>query len=159
MRVATRVHPETAVEEASGDSLYASVGALLGLESGIQSEVDLVEWLEKGLAPSTVQALRTRIGLTDDETYQLISPRRTLSRREALGQSLSRDEADRVVRLARIAARAQRVFRGQPDYAAQWLREPKSALRDRTPMQALATESGALAIEELLVGIEHGFFN
>jgi uncharacterized protein (DUF2384 family) len=30
--------------------------------------------------------------------------------------------------------------------------------KDRTPMQALLTESGALAVEELLVGIEHGMF-
>lgn len=27
-----------------------------------------------------------------------------------------------------------------------------------TPMQALVTESGALAVEELLIGIEHGMF-
>jgi len=38
------------------------------------------------------------------------------------------------------------------------LRSPKSALGERTPMQALKSESGALAVEELLVGIEHGLF-
>ncbi len=47
---------------------------------------------------------------------------------------------------------------GKPDYAANWLRTRKAALGDRTPMQVLATESGALAVEELLVGIEHGMF-
>jgi uncharacterized protein (DUF2384 family) len=43
-------------------------------------------------------------------------------------------------------------------YAAAWLREPKSSLGDRTPLQLLATESGALAVEEQLIGIEHGIF-
>lgn len=147
------------VEGSSDESLNARVGALLGLKSGIHSEVDLIEQLEKGLAPSAVQTLRTRIGLTDDEMFHLIAPRRTLSRREASGQSLSRDEADKAVRIARIAARAQQVFGGKPDYAALWLREPKMALGDRTPMQALSTESGARAVEELLIGIEHGLFN
>jgi hypothetical protein len=46
-------------------SLYERVGALLGPNFAVHSEVDL-------------------IGLTDEETFQLIAPRRTLSRREAL---------------------------------------------------------------------------
>ncbi len=62
------------------------------------------------------------------------------------------------IRAARVTAHAQQVFAGQPTYAAAWLREAKSSLGDRTPLQLLATESGALSIEELLVGIEHGMF-
>ena len=62
------------------------------------------------------------------------------------------------VRVARGTVRAQQVFGGKPDYAADWLCTAMSALVDRTPMQALVTESGALAVEELLVGIEHGMF-
>jgi putative toxin-antitoxin system antitoxin component (TIGR02293 family) len=140
------------------DSLYARVGALLGLKSSVHSEVDLIERLEKGLPVSAVQTLRSQVGLTDAETFELIAPRRTLSRREASGQFLSPEEADKTVRIARVTARAQQVFTGQPDYAVEWLRTPKSALGDRAPMQALVTESGALAVEELLVSIEHGMF-
>jgi putative toxin-antitoxin system antitoxin component (TIGR02293 family) len=55
-------------------------------------------------------------------------------------------------------ARAQQVLAGQPAYAATWLRAPKSSLGERTPLQLLATESGALAVEEQLIGIEHGMF-
>jgi len=55
-------------------------------------------------------------------------------------------------RVARVTARAQQVFAGQPAYAAAWLREPESSLGDRTPLQLLATESGALAGEEQLIG-------
>jgi len=155
MNTATLDRPSV---ESPNDSLYALVGVLLGLKSAVHSEVDLIDRLEKGLPVSTVQILRARVGLTDEETFQLIAPRRTLSRREALGQLLSPEEADKVVRIARVSARAQQVFGGKPEYAADWLRTAKSALGDRTPMQALATESGALAVEELLVGIEHGMF-
>jgi|SRR6185437_998753 len=140
------------------EPLYARVGVLLGLKATVQSELDLIKRLEKGLAVSAVQNLRTRAGLTDAETFDLIAPRRTLNRREASGQLLSREEADKTVRVARVTARAQQVFGGKSDYAADWLRTNKSALGDRTPMQALLTESGALAVEELLVGIEYGMF-
>lgn len=158
MRTATSVRSEAPVDNGSEVSLYERVGVLLGLKSAVHSEVDLIDRLETGLAVGTVQTLRVRVGLTDEETFQLIAPRRTLSRREALGQPLSRDEADKAVRIARVIARAQQVFGGRPEYAADWLRSPKSALGERSPMQALVTESGAIAVEELLVGIEHGMF-
>jgi putative toxin-antitoxin system antitoxin component (TIGR02293 family) len=113
------------------------------LKPPIHSELDLTKRLEKGLAVAAVQNLQMRVGLTDAETCELIAPRRTLSRREASGQLLSREDADKTVRVARVTARAQQVFGGKPDYAADWLRTTKSALGDRTPMQALLTGSGA----------------
>ncbi len=69
------------------------------------------------------------------------------------------ERADKTLRIARVTARARQVFSGMPEYAADWLRSPKSALGKRTPIQALKTETGALAVEELLVAIEHGLFS
>jgi uncharacterized protein (DUF2384 family) len=60
--------------------------------------------------------------------------------------------------IARVTAYAQRVFAAQPGYAAAWLREPKSSLGDRTLLQMLDSEAGALAVEEMLIGIEHDMF-
>jgi putative toxin-antitoxin system antitoxin component (TIGR02293 family) len=143
--------------ESDGESLHALTAKLLGLKA-VHSEVDLIERLGKGLTIATVRSLRLRATVTDAEIYQLIAPRRTLNRREASGQQLSSEEADKTVRVARITARAQQVFAGQPAYAAAWLRESKSSMGDRTPLQLLATESGALVVEEQLIAIEHGMF-
>jgi putative toxin-antitoxin system antitoxin component (TIGR02293 family) len=142
--------------DAPGASLYTLIGGLLGLE--VDSEVDLIERLEKGLTITAVQYLRAGAPLSDAETYDLIAPRRTLSRREAPGQTLTPEEADKTVRVARVTARAQLAFAGQPKYAAQWLREPKSHFGGRTPLEVLSSESGALAVEEMLLGIEYGMF-
>jgi putative toxin-antitoxin system antitoxin component (TIGR02293 family) len=60
----------------------------------------------------------------------------------------------KMARVARVRARAQQVFAGQPGYAGVWLREPKCSLGEQSPLQSLDTESGALAVEELLTGIE-----
>jgi putative toxin-antitoxin system antitoxin component (TIGR02293 family) len=147
MRASAEVLPAVADEAEVGATFYARVGALLGLKSGVHSEVDLMDRLEKGLPVSTIQALRSRVGLSDEETYSLIAPRRTLNRRESLRQALSREESDRAVRIARVTARARQVFAGT-----------QAAIGGRTPMQALATESGALAVDEILIGIEHGMF-
>jgi putative toxin-antitoxin system antitoxin component (TIGR02293 family) len=152
--VRSSVPPGTDSEE----SVYRRAGRLLGLSVPIHSEVDLVDRLEKGLSTSVIKVLRARVGLTDEEVYQLIAPRRTLNRREAEGQVLSAEEADRAVRIARIAARAQQVFNGKPEYTQEWLRTPEHALGERSPLQVLTSESGARAVEEILLGIEHGFF-
>jgi putative toxin-antitoxin system antitoxin component (TIGR02293 family) len=138
------------------ESLYSLVGKLLGLK--LQTEIDLIERLEQGLTIAAVHHLQTQAPLSDAETFDLIAPRRTLSRREAAGQTLTAEEGDRTVRVARTIARAQQVFAGQPEYAAQWLREPKSHLGNRVPLQALATESGALAVDEMLLDIDYGMF-
>jgi putative toxin-antitoxin system antitoxin component (TIGR02293 family) len=154
MNTALLDRPKTA--SAQDDSLYELIGRLLGFKA--HSEVDIIERLEKGLNVAAVHQLRARAPLSDAETFQLIAPRRTLSRREASGQALTPEEADKTVRVARVTARAQQVFAGQPEYASEWLREPKSHLGNRAPLQTLVTESGALAVEEMLIGIEHGMF-
>lgn len=128
------------------------------MESALNSEMDFVDQLEKGLSVHVLDTLRDRVGLSHDEIYELVAPRRTLERRAAAGQPLSRGEADRVVRIARIAAHAQGVFSGKPDYAQKWLRAPQPTLHDRAPLPLLKTDSGARAVEEILLGIEHGFF-
>src|ERR1700676_1151095 len=124
MRAEQDVREAIAEETEASHSLYLKVGELLGLKSSIASEVDLVGRLEKGLPAGVVQALRARVGLSDEEIYQLIAPRRTLNRREAEHQALSRDEADRVGRVARIAARAQGVFSAKPVYDLWGLPQP-----------------------------------
>lgn len=144
-------------QDPSEESVYRRAGWLLGLSAPIRSEVDLVERLEKGLSVNAVRSLRARMGLSDEEIYQLVAPRRTLSRREIEGQALSVEEADRVVRIARVAARAQQVFGARPEYALEWLRTPQPALGDRPPMRLLGRESGARVVEELLLALEHGF--
>ena len=158
MRAEQDVREAIAEEVEASHSLHRRVGELLGLKSSIASEVDLVNRLEKGLPAGVVHALRTSVGLSDGEIYQLIVPRRTLNRREAEHQVLSRGEADRAVRVARIAARAQQVFSAKPVYALEWLRTAQRSLGDRTSIQLLVSDAGARAVEELLIGIEHGQF-
>jgi putative toxin-antitoxin system antitoxin component (TIGR02293 family) len=145
------------LQDMGEESVYRRAGWLLGLSTPIRSEVDLLERLEKGLSANAVRSLRARLGLTDEEVYLLVAPRRTLTRRESEGQPLTAEEADRVVRIARVAARALQVFGARPEYAHEWLRTPQRALGDRPPVRLLGRESGARAVEELLLALEHGF--
>jgi uncharacterized protein (DUF2384 family) len=61
-------------------------------------------------------------------------------------------------RIVRVTARSQQVLARDPAYAMAWPCEPKSTLGDCTPLQLLATKSGAFAVGELMIAIEHGVF-
>jgi putative toxin-antitoxin system antitoxin component (TIGR02293 family) len=126
---------------------------MLGLHR-LRSDQDLVTMVEDGLATEALEGLR-RSGLTDDEIYLLIVPRRTLTHRRARREALSSEESDRAVRLARIAALGEHVF-GASERAWRWLRAAKRQFDGRTPLQLTATEAGARLVEELLYRIDEG---
>lgn len=126
---------------------------MLGIRR-FKSEQDLVTLVERGLSTQAIESLR-RHGLSDDEVYGLLLPRRTLAHRRARREALSRDESDRVVRLARIAALSEHVF-GAPERAWRWLRAAKRQFQGRSPLQFAATEAGARLVEELLYRIDEG---
>ncbi len=134
-------------------SLLKRVQEMLGVRR-LQSEQDLVRLVEDGLATGAVDRLR-RSGLTDDEIYSLIVPRRTLTHRRARREALSQQESDRAVRLARIAALGEQVF-GDSTRAWHWLRAAKRQFHGRSPLHLTATEAGARLVEELLYRIDEG---
>lgn len=94
---------------------------------------------------------------TAAEINELVIPKRTLARRKTRHESLTPEETDRALRLARISAEADRVFGGH-EKSARWLRKPNSALSGQTPLELLKSEIGALAVDELLNQIDHGMF-
>lgn len=92
-----------------------------------------------------------------EEISALIVAKRTLARRIANKELLSADESDRALRLARLTAEADRVF-GDQDKAGRWLRKENRALNGRRPLDLMASDAGAKAVEELLGQIDHGIF-
>ena len=91
------------------------------------------------------------------DVHELVINPRTLRHRRARGERLSRDESDRVVRLARTLSSAERTF-GDRERAGRWLSKPNRSLHGNSPLELLATETGARAVEEALIGLDEGMF-
>ena len=136
-----------------GVGLYGRLGGKLGV-SRVRSDRDLATIVEQRLPASAVKSL-VRGGLSDDEVYRLIVPRRTLAHRIAKHQALSKEESDKAVRVARITSMAEQVF-GEAERAWRWLRKAKRQFGGKTPIDMLATEAGARLVEELVVQIDDG---
>lgn len=143
----------TPTQHVSTQDLYQRIGTVLGIKS-VRSDADLIHCVEARLPVRTITAL-IKGGLTEEEIYSLIIPRRTLSHRKAKRDPLTREESDRAVRVGRILALAEGVF-GDKSKALSWLRKPKRHFEDRPPLDLLGTDAGSRAVEELLYQIDYG---
>lgn len=132
-----------------------SLFSVLLVQGGLTSEMEVVKLVHNRLPVSVVDRLLAE-GMTKQE-IDVIAPPRTLAHRRANAESLTVEESDRAVRLARIVAQTESVF-GNKDKAMAWLRRPMKRFEGGTPIEMLTTEVGSRLVEEALVQIDEGFF-
>jgi putative toxin-antitoxin system antitoxin component (TIGR02293 family) len=140
----------TPAQHLSTQNLYQRIASTLGIKS-VRSDADLIHCVEARLPVRTITAL-IKGGLTEEEIYSLVIPRRTLSHRKAKRDPLTREESDRAVRVGRVLALAEGVF-GEKSKALSWLRKPKRHFENRPALELLSTDA---AVEELLYQIDYG---
>ena len=120
-------------------------------------EFDLADEVSKGLPVDAINRVCAKLA-PDDTTFRYrIVPKATLARRQrAPRRLLSRDESDRIARVARIWELAMDVWKSE-DAARRFLAEPHMLLRGRVPRDlAVESEFGARELEELLGRIKYG---
>lgn len=120
----------------------------------IGAGMDLVRLVRRGLPVGAVQFVLDSGRLSLAELDRIVLPRKTLTNRRKLG-TLTPEQSDRLVRVARVLAAAEETF-GSREKAGSWLRRPTMALAGECPLQVLDTDEGARAVETLLGRIAHG---
>ena len=133
---------------------YRRIEGKLGV-SALRSDRDLARLVDARLPISSVESLSNH-GMSDEEIYNFIVPRRTLTHRRYRSESLTHDESDRAVRIARITSLAEEVFADEAK-AGRWLRKAKQRFDARSPLEMLRTEAGARLVEEMLLQLDYGF--
>jgi putative toxin-antitoxin system antitoxin component (TIGR02293 family) len=128
------------------------------LRSSVESDLDWVRAVQSGLPTNAVDAIATEIGFTAAEMEQLVIPRRTLAHRRANRQPLTRDESDRLARIARVGLWARETF-GEKDKTIAWLRRPNRALQGSRPIDLLDTDDGARLVEQVIGRLAYGVFS
>ena len=103
-------------------------------------------------------ALQELLGLGAEELAgHLCISRSTLIRRRK-ARRLDMQESDRLLRYARLYARAEETL-GDAASAREWLQTPARALGYVSPLEFAETEAGGREAENLLGRIEHGVFS
>ena len=136
------------------------MGALVAyadfLEPVPRDEFDVARQTMQGLAIDALDRLRQK-GFTAAEIGDIVLPQRTLKHRKAKGQRLSAEESERLLRVLRVVAFADRVF-GDHEKAMRWLRSASTRLGDASPLSTLRTEAGGRFVEGMLWAISENIF-
>jgi len=111
--------------------------------------------VREGLPFAVLSAVMEQYGISRDVLCDLLhlSRRNFLRRKEQ--KHLSPDESDRVYRLARVLAHANRVCE-DPDESADWIQTPNASLGKQRPLTLLDTDIGVQQVDQVLGRIEHG---
>ncbi|GAB5101347.1 type II RES/Xre toxin-antitoxin system antitoxin [Caballeronia sp. HLA56] len=141
-------------ENISADSL---LGGRSVLPHAPRSGLDWVDVVRHGISSQALDSILKSIGISQSELAQALDiPERTLARRKREGV-FSREESAKLLRLARVAARAAEVFESL-DPAISWLKSPAPVLGNVTPLSLIDTDIGADSVMDTLGRIEHGIF-
>ena len=121
----------------------------------VRSQEDLAQRVRKGLPFAALVAVMEKYGISRDVLCSILhlSARNFLRRKEQ--KRLSSDESDRLYRLARVIAHANRVFE-DPDESADWIHAPNTSLGKQQPLTLLDTDIGVQQVDQVLGRIEHG---
>jgi putative toxin-antitoxin system antitoxin component (TIGR02293 family) len=149
-----RYDPLQTLEDTTRVETVAVLGGESVLGRAITNDQELLDALIQGFPADVLSALR-EAGISHSVFEQVVAPRRTLMRRKAEGQRLTRAESDAVWRLANIFALATRVLNGRKA-AIDWLTRAKPTFANRTPIDLLETSVGAAYVNRMLQRLEWG---
>lgn len=125
---------------------------------GLLDPRETVATIRAGLPMVEFEGLQELLGLNAEVLAgHLGISRSTLVRRRKSGR-LDMQESDRILRYARLYARAKSVL-GSTSGARHWLQAPARALAYSSPLEFAETEAGCREVENLLGRIEHGVFS
>ncbi len=133
---------------------------LLGLAP--RPSLQLISDLRVGLPSASFSQFGSALGLSESALSQLISlSTRTLHRRkngEGEGR-LDFRSSEALVRLARVFSAAIELFEGDIPKARDWMKTPRAALSNISPLEMASTEVGAREVEALIGRLEEGVFS
>ncbi len=139
-------------------NLIEILGGKRTLGVKVRQEDDLIKQIHRGLPYGTLECVMERMEMKMPFVIALLGvTARTLQRRQT-EKVLTKEESDRVVRLAKLYERSVKVL-GDPDEAKAWLHHANITLGNKAPLEMMDTVIGEGRVHALLGRIEHGVYS
>lgn len=147
--VASQLDPTTMPTASPSSTSYADLH--------VANDTNADTEIRGGYPVSIAEELQSVLDLTDAEMADVLGrSRRTYARYRSQNKRLGLPGSERLFRYVRLLRRAAEIF-GSEEKAAWWMKEPNAALENRSPFEVALTAPGAVLVDDLLAGIEHGF--
>lgn len=82
----------------------------------------------------------------------------TMARRRRSG-TLTTEESDRLLRVARLVGMTYELMRGNGEAARRWLGDGHELIEGESPLERASTEAGGREVEQLIGRLRHGTFS
>lgn len=137
------------------EGIVEVLGGIRVVGGDVRSLDDLAARVRQGLPFAALVAVMEQYGISREILCSILhlSQRSFLRRKEQ--KTLSPEESDRLYRLARVLAHANRIFE-DPEDSADWIRTPNTSLGKQEPLALLDTDIGVQKVDQVLGRIEHG---
>jgi len=136
----------------------SNVEQVLGLKEKVRTQLDLVKLGGKGVSKGTVVRLARHLSIGLKGIAPLLSVNQRTIQRLGAGKVFSRPVSERILRIALVVARGEKIF-GDRERFNIWLKEPNKAMANQTPLSLLASDFGIDMILDELGRIEHGIIS
>ena len=147
--------PDARDESTADMRAMARISAFM--ETPLNSRMDVDRLVRAGLPAAFAAFVAAPERHYSMQEFRWAIPPRTLAQRQARGERLNPDESGKMMRAARLTLMAEELF-GDARKAARWMRRPLSALGGASALDAMQTEAGGQAVEDLLMQMEFGHF-
>lgn len=133
------------------------VAGILGLSVGKSAAepMYLARAVERGLPVRALTRVFDAIASDEPRLRYAVVPRATFARKQNDGSTLSPEQSDRVVRIARLWAMAIEVWHDE-EAARAFLLRPHPLLEGERPIDVARTTEGARLVEGVLGRLQHG---
>jgi len=119
----------------------------------------VVTRVRRGLPFATLDEVAAAAGIGRLAMARVIGlPPTTLARRRESG-TLTTEESDRLVRVARLVGMTWELMRGDGNAARRWLKEGHELLEGESPLERASTEVGGREVEQLVGRLRYGTFS
>jgi putative toxin-antitoxin system antitoxin component (TIGR02293 family) len=131
------------------------------------SLLDRIVLVKKGLPAGFLTAVASDMSVPRERLYVWLGiPRTTANRKVNKGETLSQDESERALGMARLVGEVQKIVAesGEPEgfdaarWTAEWLEEPNNALGGRTPGEFMDTADGRALVSGLVAQMQSGAY-
>jgi len=125
----------------------------------VSSTADFIPLIRAGFSFRSLDKLIQHLGLKLDQALQALQiNQRTMRRRRTAASRLTREESEKIYRLARLTALAEEVFEDRSQ-AQIWLTSAIPGLGGVAPLSLLDTDEGARQSEQELLRLAWGVYS
>jgi putative toxin-antitoxin system antitoxin component (TIGR02293 family) len=131
------------------------------------SQLERIGVVKKGLPARILVALADDMSVPRERLYAWLGIARTTANRKVTkGETLSQDESERALGIARLVGEVQRIVTESGDptqfdaarWTAEWLEESNAALGGRTPGEFMDTAEGRDVVSTLVTQMQSGAY-